>query len=345
MTIPELTLHGTPTQRGEIHGEAMREPIAKAFSAWMDAVAKSMDPDLFIPRLVHDTGFLDAAQARTPELVEEVRGIAAAANQSFETVFARQLIDEGWWYLAELTDKLTPLEKCSALAIHHDGRGAVAQTQDLDRYFDHGQVMLRIIDQDGLEILAPSIAGLLAFNGVNSAGLAVGITTLSQLPHAHDGLSSGFIVPALLRCSTVDAALDFLQNTPAASGNSFVLGQRDRSVVVEVSSRGAEVDTDGNRAIHTNHPLTQESAWDYARLTSSTERFDQLDRAVRPDSTIAELADMYGSGTICQSRAKPGNFVSVGTMVFELGDTQRCHYAPGPLDTDQLVTYDMTGVN
>lgn len=343
MTIPELTLRGTPAERGHAHGETMRDTISTVLSAWKESVAPSMNPDEFIGRLVNDTGLLSAAETHTPDLVEEVRGIAQGADQPFETVFAWQLIDEGWWYLAELTGELKPFEKCSALTINHDGRGYVAQTQDLDRHYDNAHVMLRTLDADGLEILTPSIAGLLALNGVNSSGLAVGITTLSPLAHSPNGLSSGFVLPRLLRCRSVDEALDVLRSTPLASGNSFILGQRDRSVIVEVSADAVEIDTDGPRALHTNHPLTQAPVWDYARFASSHERFDQLSNTVRPDSTLAELVEMYGSGAICQSRVKEGHIVSVGTMLFELGDTQRCHYAPGPLDSDELVTYEMTG--
>ena len=50
---------------------------------------------------------------------------------------------------------------------------------------------------------------------------------------------------------------------------------------------------------------------------------------------------MYAGGPVCQSRAGPGTKMSVGTTIFELGDEQVCHYAPGPLDTDELVTYRM----
>ena len=89
--------------------------------------------------------------------------------------------------------------------------------------------MLRYLDPSGLEVLVPSLAGLLALNGVNSAGLAVGITTLSQLPHSTSGVASGLLVPMLLRCATTDEALALLDRVPIASGNSFVIGSRDRS--------------------------------------------------------------------------------------------------------------------
>ena len=62
---------------------------------------------------------------------------------------------------------------------------------------------------------------------------------------------------------------------------------------------------------------------------------------MRSDSTLAEIAAMYASGAVCKSRDGSDELMSIGTMVFELGDEQVCHYAPGPLDTDQLVTYRM----
>ena len=50
---------------------------------------------------------------------------------------------------------------------------------------------------------------------------------------------------------------------------------------------------------------------------------------------------MYAAGPVCRSRASDGSQLSVGTMIFELGDAPVCHYAPGPLDTDELDTYRM----
>lgn len=343
--VPEISLTGTPHQRGETHGEEARDLIAAVLDAWMQSLAPSTDPAAFIAALVNNTGFLNAAEADTPELVEEVRGIAAGANQSFETMFAWQLVDEAWWYLAEQNGDFSPLEKCSALAINHNGSGILAQTQDLDRHFDHAHVMLRTTEPDGMEILSPSIAGLLGLNGVNSAGVAVGITTLSSLAHSRSGVGSGFLTARMLRSRSIDEALSFLRSTPIASGNTFLLGQRDRSVVVEVSADSVLTYADGDRGLHTNHPFVQQPTYDFDLFATSLERFDQLDSTVRPDSTLDELVAMYGTGYICQSRREGEPVVSVATMLFELGDTQRCHYAPGPLDSETLTTYDMTSHN
>ena len=343
--IPELTLSGAPRDRGRQHGEELRALIAAAVGAWFEHLAPRTDPHAFVTEIAGGTGLRAAGEAHAPDLMAEVAGIAEGAGQDFETMFAWQLIDECWWYLddaeARASGAVNGRERCSALAVNHRGRGIVAQTQDLDRHCDGTQVMLRYLDPSGLEVLVPSLAGLLALNGVNSAGLAVGITTLSQLPYSTSGVASGLLVPLLLRCATTDEALALLDRVPIASGNSFVIGSCDRSAAVEVSSEDLAVSADGDRALHTNHALVQEPVHPYMRFDHSVARLRQLDERVRPDSTVEDLAAMYAGGPVCQSRAGHGTQMSVGTMIFELGDEPVCHYAPGPLDTDELVTYRM----
>ena len=206
---------------------------------------------------------------------------------------------------------------------------------------DGCQVMLRYLDESGLEILAPSVAGLLALNGVNSTGLAVGITTLDELDHSVRGIASGFLVPMLLRCGSIDEALAMLDRVPIASGNSFLIASRGRCAAVEVSSTAMAIAANGERALHTNHALALEPVRITPILQNSRLRFEQLDRTVRSDSTLAEIAAMYASGAVCKSRDGSDELMSVGTMIFELADDQACHYAPGPLDTERLTTYRM----
>ena len=336
--IPELTLTGSPRARGRAHGEELRELIATTVDAWFEALAPRTDPPAFVADIFHGAGFRPPVEAHTPDYLDEVRGLAEGAAQSVETMFAWQLIDECWWYL----DDSSTHEACSAMAISDGDRGIIAQTQDLYRHFDGSQVMLRYVEADGLEILAPSAAGLLAYNGVNSAGLASCITTLSELPHQTSGVSSGFVVAHLLRCRSIDEALGWLVSTPLASGNSWTLGTRDRSVVVEASSDGVVVAADGDVALHTNHALAHATDTSYVRFASSEERLAQLQSAVRPDMALADVVQMYGTGAVCQSRTGPAEVMSVITSIFETDHSQRCHLAPGPLDTDALTTYEMS---
>jgi hypothetical protein len=128
-----------------------------------------------------------------------------------------------------------------------------------------------------------------------------------------------------------------------ASGNSWTLGQRDRSVVVEASANAVDVVDDGERALHTNHALVQHPFWEYLRFESSADRLAQLESTVSPAMSLDHVRAMYSTGVICQSRNGPAPVMSVGTMIFELGDTQVCHFAAGPLDEEELRRYTMTG--
>ena len=339
--IPELTLAGRPRERGRQHGEELRGLIAGAFEAWFEHLAPRTDPARLVADITNGSGLQAAAARHAPELLAEVSGIAEGSAQPFESVFAWQLIDEYWWHLDEADGSLHPHGHCSAMAVSCSGRGFLAQTQDLYRHMDGGQVMLRYLDESGLEVLAPSVAGLLALNGVNSAGLAVGITTLDELAHSAHGVGSGFLVPMLLRCRSVNEALALLDRVPIASGNSFLIASRDRGTAVEVSSEAMAVAADGARALHTNHALALEPVRSTPILQNSRLRLEQLDSTVKPESTLAEIAAMYASGAVCKSRDGSDDLMSVGTMIFEMADEQACHYAPGPLDTDQLVTYRM----
>ncbi len=342
MTIPELTLAGPPRERGRVHGETLRETIADGVGRWKEAVSGQVDPDRVIDEVATKTGFLATAEAHASELVEEVRGIAEGAGQSFETMLAWQLIDEVWWYVDEMIGAIDARERCTAFAISDGARGWVGQTQDLPRHLDGGQVLLRYQDEDGLEVLAPSIAGLLALNGTNSSGFAACITTLSQLPHSTDGLSSGFIVPTLMRCRSVDEGLAFLRSTPIASGNSYVFGTAGEVCGVEVSSEAVEPFGADGRFLHTNHALVLEPVHEYVRFAGSVERLAQIDEAVAADSDLDDLLAVYGQAPICRPRAAEDHAMSVGTMFFELGPEPACHFAPGPLDSDLLVTYRFT---
>ena len=338
-TIPEITLSGAPVERGRAHGETLRVMIDDAITRWREHLAATIDPDRVINEVAGDVGFLAAAEAHTPHLVEEVRGIAEGSGQTFETMFAWQLIDEVWWYVDEVLGAIDPQERCSALAINHGGVGWVAQTQDLPRHLDGGQVLLRYRDDDGLEILAPSIAGLLALNGVNNAGFAACITTLSQLAHCTTGLSSGFIISELLRCRSVDEAMILIGRLPIASGNSFLLGTSARSAGVEVSADGTAPVGTTERVLHTNHTLVMDPVFDYVRFAGSVDRLDQLETAVRADAGRDELEAVYREFPICRPRQSDDATMTVGTMLFELGNESACHFAAGPLPTDSLVTY------
>jgi hypothetical protein len=96
--LPVVTCAGTPAERGIQHGEALREQIAQGLGAWSEAIGErhGADPDGYLRQFVAGTHFLDAIRQWTPDLEEEIAGIARGANQPWEWIYAYNLLDEEW---------------------------------------------------------------------------------------------------------------------------------------------------------------------------------------------------------------------------------------------------------
>jgi hypothetical protein len=83
-----LLLQGAPYERGLAHGETLRSQIHEAVGRWKGEVAHmyQMDADEVIARLVAGTDFVPAIQRWTPDLLDEIRGIAVGADMAWETI-------------------------------------------------------------------------------------------------------------------------------------------------------------------------------------------------------------------------------------------------------------------
>ena len=87
-----LDVNGDARQRGEAHGEAMRDEVVAGIERWRDELnaVQPMSPDAFIEYVQTSTQFARTVNQLTPDLMAEVRGIASGANLDFDTVFAFQ---------------------------------------------------------------------------------------------------------------------------------------------------------------------------------------------------------------------------------------------------------------
>ena len=99
-----LLLEGTARERGRAHGEALRDLIHEHHARWAAALNKQtgLDEQNYLDWLLTGTNFIPAIERWTPNLLEEVRGIAEGANVDFRYAFARQLSDEEPWFRREI---------------------------------------------------------------------------------------------------------------------------------------------------------------------------------------------------------------------------------------------------
>jgi len=278
-----LDLPAGARARGRAHGEAHRDLIGGHLETWIGHLdgGRGENPRGYLDRFIDDTDFLPAVRRWTPDLVEEVEGIAEGAGLPLRHIWALQMLDEEWAYSMRCASARQPRSKCSTFAI--EGNGAdrptfVGQNMDLGSYTQGFQVLLRFAAEDDRPAsLVFTLAGMIALMGVNAAGVGVHVNTLSQLPSAASGLPVAFVARgALARCNASEAA-DFVAGAPHACGQHYLLADPRVVRSLESSAAGSTrfVGQGEGRVLHTNHPLAGAAA-DAPPLRNSAVRLESL---------------------------------------------------------------------
>lgn len=336
---PEVIVdcRGGGRDRGRAHGEALRAQIGALLERWDAGVAARLGrpPAALVSELVSATGFVDAIRRGTPDLLEEVHGIAEAAGVAFDRILALNLMDEEWW----LTAPGEPRDACSLLAVAgRDGNPPVlAQNMDLPELMDGAQAILRWDGDAGTSVVLTA-AGMIGLTGVNAAGVGVCVNTLPMLRHSREGLPVAFVMRGVLERASAAEAAAFLERVPHASGQHYALADRDGVAGYECSAAGAVRCDDGSGLLcHTNHPLRSRDLDPLRRAAGETDSHTRL-------AAIESAAPRVASGADCERVLadrdaplcvvpEPGHpWITFGSIWAELGSQRRVRIAPGPPD-------------
>lgn len=330
-----INCFGTPSLRGESHGEALRGPIAEALMRWEAATMAGLgarapaDIDRYCADFLSTTQLLQRAEAETPDLVTELRGIAAGSGQDFARIAVYNLMDEQWWH--DAVSKAPP-PGCSLIAQPVPGGHVLAQNMDLPAHMEGSQVALRLGGADMPETVVLSAAGMIGLTGANAAGLALGVNTLLMLSHARDGLPVAFALRHALAARDRDEAARRLSAVGHASGQHYAMATRDGVTSLECSALSATPLPlpENGRLLHTNHPLASGDIDAVAldRLgrsgftESSTRRLEWLDarqESLTSAKTVQALFD-DPQAPICMRAATNGGSSTFASVLYSLTD-------------------------
>jgi len=350
-----LEISGTPRQRGRAYGEGLRPLIAERDRSWRREIETrtKISAEDFIEDFLQRTNFTPAIERWTPDLLEEVKGIAEGSGLSYRAILAAQFMDEEWWFRRQYRNH------CSSFgAAARDGHPAlVGQTMDLPNWMDGFQTLLLIRGaRPGLDAYVVTAAGMIALMGMNSGGLAVSVNTLMQLNSSADGLPVAFITRRLIETPALAEAVNFLQQVRHASGQNYILGDgagvRDFECSAgRIAEHGGA--TDG-RIWHTNHPLANrdlrtdltESWWERQARDSGC-RLETLARRLEGGLTFTadKAAAMLSSRDhpefpVSQEVTDADDGFTFAAMIAELGPQPRLLIAPGAPSRYPFATLD-----
>jgi L-aminopeptidase/D-esterase-like protein len=353
--IKVVVLDGTPFNRGMVHGKALRGDIHELVGLWKRDLSRQfrMDADTFIRNFLAGTDYLPAIRKWTPELLEEVRGIAEGAGIAFETMLAFQLVDEYWANGGGIAG-----EHCSGLGLAGAGDRPtyIAQNMDLEGFRDRFQAVLHVKSPDsGLESFIFTCPGLIALNGMNSRSLGVCVNTLLQLRPRRSGLPVAFVVRGLLERKTAEEAIGFLREVEHASGQNYILGSPAAVYDFECSAgKITRFVPEGRTGVvyHTNHPLANDDFTERYRLAlegdgkndrsdvNSIARFQALQNRLRGDGMEPGLDAIRSALAsrdsaefpVCRHYTSPEAGFTFGSTIMVLSGSPELLVAAGPPD-------------
>jgi predicted choloylglycine hydrolase len=342
-----LVLEGTPYERGHQHGSSLKKEIHELIQIWKDDIEKTykIEADVFVEEFLGTTNFEKAIKEWTPELWEELRGIADGSGLDFETVFAFQLVDEMWVLGREIRT-----EKCTTIGLEktENHPAMVAQNLDIPPFYHGFQTLLHIKDPDlGLETYLFTFPGFIAANGINSDSVAVVVNAVQQLEHSRDGLPVAFVIRGILQRKNYAEALRFLKAIKHGAPQNYMIGDANAIGSFECSTTHVSefVPFEGaSFTYHTNHPLKNLNYTDrFEQYLKSKDispkdykhpcpRFQALQNIFKNNSVhvdVAALKDIFSNRDIIINNRR-----TFGCTIMKLGQNPELHISPGRPDEE-----------
>ncbi|MDD4363551.1 MAG: C45 family autoproteolytic acyltransferase/hydrolase [Atribacterota bacterium] len=306
--------------------------------------------------------YLPSLSKHCPHLLEEVKGVADGAGITLEEAL-----------IPNLRSAIEYAGGCTAYVIDRkhtaNGELLIGQNQDLPASMQDVGVVLHIAAKGEREILMWTFAGLLAYHGINDAGLGFFCNALPQPPKSSP-FSAKNILPGYLpkrlmfENEDIDGVLNLFDNlklftTPIGVVN-YVMCDKKRIASVELSENDYAVLNDSGKGFiaHTNHYLADKfnylNQYKLPGLAMAPHEEDSMPRLARfnklfeQQSKLLDLEDIKSimsdhdnyPSSICRHLPETGDCVTVASIIAE-PEKGRMHLCPGNPCENTFYTYEM----
>lgn len=324
---PVIEVQGSSYEQGVAEGKLLKEAILRNLDTVFGRLEKSkVDWQKYDHFVEKNAAFLDK---KYPELIQEMRGIAAGSEVEFNTILRLNIPAH---FLADHFS-----QECSMLLAKGpataDGNTYIVKNRDMAMPFE--QAVIYKTYPDGLKLVEVNGCGIVTFPacGMNSYGLAVtntgfwtdkdptDLTRVDQaeiFPNAHHLLTS---------CRNAKEAVEFAKSMPRMNGLNLMMADKSSAFIVETTKDDFYVDEDQGKGLlfrsnhvvsdkfkHLNSEKMQKSSTfqRYARIDEMTKekygrlRFQDLMRIMsdhkdRPNCLCRHAEEGYPGQTVSTS--------------------------------------------
>jgi len=326
---------GTHREVGRQIGEAGRD-----FIAWgIDAYASRFEGLAgfgFFEAVERARGYLKVAEEYVPQTVDQLRGVAEAANVPFEHLCVLNCSEE----FTCQADRNWPPEHCTSFAVVADGRPVAGHNEDWYPEEIHAET-IRIVHLTGQRAEARYISVGPAYNlpltGITAAGFSSAANTVFYRDE-RVGVPNNFLLTTVLGQPDLEHVKELLTKAPRARGSNHLL--------CDARGRVWDLETSGERwAMLDGSPPPPEAA-----ASGATALFVHTNHYVSPELAPGEASESEGSRLRrerAQSLLLEG--LDAGDDLVEVGQRVLCDHENAPFsicdhwedddpDPDQSVT-------
>jgi predicted choloylglycine hydrolase len=359
--IREVKLEGSGYELGLQHGKLLKTEIAEIVKKMKKNTADILqkDADQVLKDFFAYSQFTDDIKKYTPELYEEVRGIAEGSGQKFNDILVLNLLDEFWVYIDNSSN-----HHCSGVGVPsvNGSTSYIAQNIDIEKYTEGYQILVRLSrTAKRPEQFILTHPGCIGLNGMNETGIGACMNTLMQLKASTKGLPVAFIVRRIINSTDKNELLNFVQTTPHASGQNYIIGIRGEVYDFEASANKVvrfDPKNSNGTVYHTNHPIVNDDvkSWyqksnptlaekpvdsnSYIRLQSVINRVSETNRI--DDNLIKETLRSKddSNNPVCRSVNSPGGGFTFGSVIMTLTGQPYLQITAGSPDESEYKRFD-----
>jgi len=346
----QIEVFGAPAEMGRQIGEAARTEVRGFCEMAMDHIRQTVSISREKAMSVASK-CLTLAAAYSRETMQEVRGVAEAANVSTGELMLLQVRNQ---LLDEVDSGCTSLSCAQVEGVQHGGM-VLAQNWDNDPDLDPFTIVLTRRPMGKPALMCVTQAGLVAYFGFNEHGIGVCMNTLPA-PKRDLGVPHYFILREVYEKRSLDEAVASVRRARRAVPINMMMATPQGPADLEITIDDVHVLTDPHSRCltHTNHCLhtgLRAINGQFPELIQSGARIRRIEALLGGNGEFLRLEDIKSAlrdhanypTSICRHKNDDpafGFWKTVFSVIIEPG-AQRMHISRGNPCEHAYETYTM----
>ncbi|EHY52953.1 hypothetical protein HRR83_006215 [Exophiala dermatitidis] len=310
---------GSPYEIGQQHGQAAKAEVEGSIAFYADFFQQRTK--LSWPQ-VRDVArkFLPWLDARYPEYVEEMKGIADGAGLDLESIVALNVRTEIAFGMLS--------DGCTALAWKTSEASFIAQNWDWRAEQAPNIISLWIDQSPKPRIHMMTEGGIIGKIGLNSAGVGVTLNAIQAPGVAYDKLPCHLALRTVLNSTSREEAANTLHRVGVASACHITIADASTGAVgLECTARDIvdlPMDQKGT-CTHSNHLVKQHEVEGTLWLKDSPFRLDRIQELIKgvDQPSLQNLSEMLKDEknyptAICRAPGEKGSSQTLFSIIMDL---------------------------